>query len=210
MLGGAPSPVVGGPPAPPLPPVQPIAPVQGVEPVAPPVAPIPPMEGLPQLPQAEPGAPPPTPGLDAPQPGQPKKKAMTLPPDLAQRIARAYADKAVEMAATLASQSGPPDGAVPYATRKQIKMWRSRDPLVDVSALREQGVSESEISRQAYPLRSVLLALAGRSPLEKVRYAQHMKRISANYKDVSYSKDSNDDETSDDEIVYDSENESSS
>lgn len=194
-----------GQPLPPLPPAPATQPVGPVAPPVPPVAPLSPMEGLPP----EPGTPPPVPGMEPPPPG-PKKKPMVLPSDLAHQIARAYADKAVELAASLATQSGPPDGAVPYSTRKQVRMWRARDPSVDVAALRAAGTSESEIMRQAYPLKSVLLALAGRTPLERVRYAQHMKRIAANYKDITYTPDIVDepDETSDGEIVYDSVNES--
>lgn len=215
MLGGAPSPLGAQAPMsplpmdpPPLPGVQPVQSAPGFGPVAPPVPPIAGLPGLPEGPPPVPPGPPAPAGMPGPPEGGPKKKPMVLPAVLAHDIARAYADRAVQMAATLASTAGPPDGAVPYTAAKQIKMWRSRDPSVDVAALRAQGVGEPEIMRQAYPLRTLLMTLAGRTPLERLKYAQHMKNTSASYADVDYDPSkSEDDEQSDNEPVYDSESE---
>lgn len=191
---------------PPIPPVAEVAPVGPIPPPPTPVGsmpPVAPMGGVPVDPNNPPPIPPEMGGGPPQQPAQ-KKKPMIMPAMLAHEIARQYADRAVEMAANVASQSGPPDGAIPYSTQKQILMWRARDPDVDVEGMLAEGKSRTEVSKLAYPLRVLLMKLSGRTPLERVRYAQHMKRITEKYDDVSYDANDPSGETLGESDSYDS------
>lgn len=151
-----------------------IQPALGGPPAAPP--PMPP--GPPALPGGEPPmAPPPVDpaALGMAPPEEPKKPPLLLPPRLARQLAQGYVDQARTMARQVADFTGPPDDFTRMPLKAQVQAWYKRDARQDPYALKEQGLSDVEIRDKVYPLRRVLLKMAGPRPADRAAFARKMK-----------------------------------
>lgn len=111
------------------------------------------------------------PGAQAPASKQPP---LLLPPRLATQIARGYVDQAQSMAKLVADQAGPPDDFERYPVKEQVAAYFKRDARHDPLALQEQGLSATEIRDKVYPLRRILLKMAGPRPADRVKFAERM------------------------------------
>ena len=131
--------------------------------------------------------PPPGPGMGpmGEPPPPPKKPPLLLPPKLAKQLAQGYVDQARQMAQLIAEQTGPPDEFERFPLKEQVKAWYKRDARQDPYALKEQGLSDVEIRDKVYPLRRVLLKMAGPRPEDRVRFTQRMKAERARLDTVS-------------------------
>lgn len=109
-------------------------------------------------------------------PSEPEKKPpLLLPPALARQMAQGYVDQARTMAGMIADQTGPPEEFERMKVADQVRAWNKRNPKMDPYALKEEGLSPSEIRDKVYPLRRILLKMSGTRPTERARFAQRMK-----------------------------------
>lgn len=106
---------------------------------------------------------------------QPKKPPLLLPPQLATKLAQGYVDQARSMGQMIADQTGPPDDFERFPIREQVSAWHKRDIRQDPILLKEQGLTPTEIRDKVYPLRRILLKMAGPRPEDRVKYAARMK-----------------------------------
>lgn len=128
-----------------------------------PQGPLPPeaMQGMP----AGPGGP----------PQEQKKPPLILPPRLAKQMAQGYVDQVRAMSQQLADYAGHPDEYQRMSLKDQVSAWYRRDPRHDPLALKDQGLSDAEVRDKVYPLRKILLKLAGPRPKDRVAFARRMK-----------------------------------
>lgn len=109
-----------------------------------------------------------------PQPEQ-KKPPLLLPPTLAKSLANGYVDQVKAMSQLIADQSGPPDDFTRFPLKEQVAAWHKRDARQNPYELKQQGMSDTEIRDKVYPLRPILLKMAGPRPIDRVKFAQKMK-----------------------------------
>lgn len=129
---------------------------------------VPPPDGM--MPPPGPGA-----GPMGPGPEQPKKPPLLLPPKLAKQLAMGYVEQARSMAQLIADQTGPPDDFERFPLKEQVKAYYKRDIRQDPLSLKEQGLTPTEIRDKVYPLRRILLKMAGPRPTDRVKFVQRMK-----------------------------------
>jgi hypothetical protein len=133
--------------------------------------------GPPPIPPPMDGAVPPMGGpvmADQPQVEE-KQPPLMLPPTLAKRLAQGYVDQVKQMAQLFADHTGHPDDFKRFPLRAQVEAYYRRNPKADPLALKEQGLSAVEIRDKVYPLRRILLKMAGPRPEDRVKYARRMK-----------------------------------
>ena len=108
-----------------------------------------------------------------------KKPPLLLPPALAKQLAQGYVDQVRQMSQLVADHTGPPDEFERFPLKEQVKAWRKRDIRQDPILLKEGGASPTEIRDQVYPLRRILLKMAGPRPKDRAVYAARMREESA-------------------------------
>lgn len=130
--------------------------------------------GPPMVPPPEAGPMMMPPPMGGPPP-EPEKPHLILPPKLAKSLAQGYVDQVRQMAQMLADQAGVPDEFQRFSLKDQVKAYYKRDARQDPLALKDQGLSDIEIRDKVYPLRRILLKMAGPRPDDRVKFAQRMK-----------------------------------
>jgi hypothetical protein len=126
-------------------------------------------------PPADPSLPQQGPVMAAPAQAEPKKPPMVLPSSLVKSLAQGYVDMTKSMAQSLTQQVGVPEEFERFQLRDQVSAWYKRDVRQDPYALKQEGLSPVEIRDKVYPLRRVLLKLAGPRPRDKSDFARRMK-----------------------------------
>lgn len=155
----------------------------------PPEGPPPGPPGMPpQMPTEPQGPIPQGPVMAAPNAAPAKKPPLLVPPDMAQELAQGYVDQSKTMAQSMADFTGHPKDYSRMPLKDQVTAWNKRDGRQDPYALKEQGLSPTEIRDKVYPLRRVLLKLAGPRPKDRAKFAQKMQAESAKIRYDSKSK----------------------
>lgn len=129
------------------------------------------------LEQAPPGTPPgPPPGLPGGPPPQEQTPPTLVPRHLQAELAQALNERKLAIAQQIAAAYGPPEQSVELDDQALLKLWRYRNPALDLDAQRAQGVPEAQLVDQVYPLRRGLIdSVFGWQA--KVALAQKLRRL---------------------------------
>lgn len=106
---------------------------------------------------------------------EPKAPPLLLPPSLGRQLAEGYVEQVKQMSQLFADHAGYPDDYKRYPVKAQVNAWFLRDPRQDPLTLKQQGLSPVEIRDKVYPLRRVLLKMAGPRPEDRVKFVAQMK-----------------------------------
>lgn len=122
-------------------------------------------------------------GMPAPQapgaPPQEQEPMLLVPQPMKEALARKLLESKMAIAQGIVVAYGQPEGTVSVNDQQLLKLWRYRNPEVDVAHQRAMGTPEHELVDMVYPLRRMLLNTGNFTWREKVKFAQRMARMNA-------------------------------
>lgn len=97
-----------------------------------------------------------------------------------ERVARQLIGDMTKQAYAIADSQEPRYGTKALSPEQELRYWMAEDPMVDIEALRAQGVPETAIAAQRFPFRVPMMRGGGRA-LSLAKQVGYVERLNKRY-----------------------------